>query len=245
MNYQIKPVFLGETTVDRSLYEYRYPVGESLRIAFGCFAVWAGDKIILVDSGIPVQDEIRRLELTFGYMDDPPSLGKQLKEMGINPEAVETIILTHLHWDHCWNLELFPNARIYVQRSELRHAIAPNPHEYAAYTLRKDTNCPGWFRALDQLELLEGDMQIAPGIRAITTPGHTPGSQSVLVDTAAGLYAIVSDFALTKRCYDECVMTGIFTSADDWYASYRKLRVYDPIVLSTHELSTYDQAVYG
>lgn len=246
MNYKIYPVWLGETQVDRHLYEYRYPGNEKIKAAFGCFLVKGNGRIILVDSGLPTQEEIRRIGFVFGYMEYAPYVVDELERMGVEPKDVDTIILTHLHWDHSWNLEKFPNARIYVQKEEMRHAVTPNPHERAAYGLTQNAEgCPNWFGCIGRIESLEGDYELTEGIWLVTTPGHTPGSQSVLVNTAEGVYGLISDFALTDRCYKECVLTGIFTSADDWYASYRKLHTINPIALTTHDSVTYTKKCYG
>lgn len=246
MNYKIYPIWLGSTHVDRSLYEYRAPGGEKIEAAFGCFLIKGNGHTILFDSGIPSQEEIHRCGFTFGYMDHAPYVIDELEKMGEKPEEVDTIILSHLHWDHSWNLEKFPNAKIYVQKEELRHAVAPLPHERAAYGLKPEVeNCPSWAAHISRMIPVDGDKDLYEGIRMITTPGHTTGSQSVVVDTADGQYALVSDFALTARCYDECVVTGIFSSADDWYYSYYKLRDIGAKVLCTHEPATYRQKCVG
>ena len=246
MNYKIFPIKLGTTKVDRSLYEYRYPVGEIIEMAFGCFLLQGNGKNILVDSGIPTQEEIRRIGFVFGYMDNAPYIMDELKKLGVDPEDVDTIILTHLHWDHSWNLSKFPAAQIYVQKRELSHAIVPNLHERPAYGLTQNVSgCPDWLGNIKRIIPLEGDCMVMDGIKVVTTPGHTPGSQSVLADTKDGQYVMVSDFALTERCFDECVLTGIFTSADDWYASYHKLRQINAKVLTTHGLSAYARKCYG
>lgn len=246
MKYKIIPLFMGKTKVDRSAFEYRHPIGEMVEDAFGCFAVKSQDEIILFDSGLPSQEEIHRIGLTFGYMENAPDVEEVFRKAGIVPEEIKTIVLSHLHWDHAWNLELFPNARILVQREEMRHAISPNKHERSAYTLSQNCEgCPGWLRGLSRMEALDGDCELRPGLRVITTPGHTPGSQSLLVDTEEGLYALVSDFALTERNYTECVPIAIFTSVDDWYASHRKLKALGAKILPTHEVSVYSRESYG
>ena len=246
MTYKIYPIRLGTTSVDRSLYEYRYPAGERIEVAYGCFLIKGNGKIILFDSGLPDQEEIHRIGLTFGYMDNPPQIMDELAKMGVKPEDVDAIIVSHLHWDHSWNMDKFPRAELYVQKREMEHAISPLPHERTAYGLAvNEPGCPSWLRVVSRLKALEGDAELFPGIRAVTTPGHTPGSQSALVATEDGCYALVSDFALTDRCYREGVLTGIFTSADDWYASYKKLRAIGPKVLTTHSPSTYAMECYG
>lgn len=245
-NYKIYPIRLGATKVDRSLYEYRAAGGEKIDAAYGCFLIRGNGRNLLFDSGIPDQEEIHRCGFVFGYMDHPPYVITELETLGVSPEDIDTIILSHLHWDHSWNLGKFPNARIYVQKKEMQHAVAPNPHERAAYGLIQGVpGCPCWVNYLNRIVPVDGDFELTEGIRLITTPGHTPGSQSALVDTEDGQYALVSDFALTDRCYRECIVTGIFTSAEDWYYSYNKLRKIDPKVITTHDMSSYRKKCLG
>ncbi len=245
--YKIYPIHLGTQQVQRSLYEYRYPGTEKIDVAYGCYLIRGNGKTILFDSGIPDQQEMHRIGYVFGYMDGAPYVLDELKKLGVEPEDVDTIIVSHLHWDHAWNLEKYPNAKIYIQKKELQHAVAPNPHERPAYGLTQGVpGNPGWFGSVHRIIPLNGDCEILEGIQVITTPGHTPGSQSAVVKTEVGPIALVSDFALTYRCYSECVLTGIFTSADEWYDSYDKIQKIQPaVVLTTHDLSSYARKCYG
>jgi glyoxylase-like metal-dependent hydrolase (beta-lactamase superfamily II) len=105
-----------------------------------------------------------------------------LREMGVAPEEVTDVILTHLHFDHGagvaepngdgWRL-LFPNAEHHVQRSQWCHALEPNPRDRASY-----------FR--DRLETMEregvlrlhkGPWTLGPGVELMVFDGHTPGQQ--------------------------------------------------------------------
>jgi N-acyl homoserine lactone hydrolase len=98
------------------------------------------------------------------------------------PRDVALVINTHLHFDHCGGNRLFPGVPIYVQRAERVAAREPG------YTL------PEWidFERAAYVEL-DGEAQIAPGVRVLPTPGHTPGHQSVLVDTDDGLVVVAGD----------------------------------------------------
>lgn len=246
MQYKIYPIHFGTSSVDRSQFEYRHPVGERIPSEFGCFAIKSDTETILFDSGIPQQDEIRRIGLHFGFMDDAPDIRECFLKAGVVPEEVSAIVLSHLHWDHSWNLDMFPNAKIYVQRKEMQHAIAPMPHERSAYTLSQGVEgCPGWLVGLNRMVPVDGDFELRPGLKMITTPGHTVGSQSLMVDTAEGLYALVSDLCLTDACWEECIVTGIFYDAQAWYDSYNKVRAYNPKVITTHSTRTYEKKVYG
>jgi glyoxylase-like metal-dependent hydrolase (beta-lactamase superfamily II) len=133
-------------------------------LRFRAFAIRLDDgRVILVDAGIGPADAPAA-----AWAPCPGRLPGSLAEAGIDPAEIGTVVLTHLHTDHIgWSVGgLFPNASVLLQRNELGW-ITPG--------LRS--------RLPDgQLVLLDGDSQLAAGVRVVATPGHTPGHQSVLVN---------------------------------------------------------------
>ncbi|HYZ76843.1 MAG TPA: N-acyl homoserine lactonase family protein [Gaiellaceae bacterium] len=107
------------------------------------------------------------------------------------PRDVALVINTHLHFDHCGGNRLFPGIPIHVQRRELEAAREPD------YTI------PEWvdFDGATYVEL-DGEAEIVPGVRVLPTPGHTPGHQSVLVDTDDGLVVVAGDVAYRWEDFD-------------------------------------------
>ncbi len=103
------------------------------------------------------------------------SLDGALAALGHRRSDVIGIAVCHLHFDHCGNDPLFPGVPIYAQRPE-----------YEA-TRQPDYTVPGWVDFPGATyELLAGDAEPWPGVHILSTPGHTPGHQSVLVDTEEG-----------------------------------------------------------
>jgi len=128
------------------------------------------------------------------------ALREALAPLGITPADIGCVILTHLHFDHAWNLELFPKARMLVQKEELVHALDPVPSQrlyYTRHTMEQllDRRRPA------QLELLEGDRELADGLTVLKTPGHTPGMQVTCVTTARGRVGLVSDLGEEYGCW--------------------------------------------
>lgn len=156
------------------------------------WALHDGMQWVLVDSGMPSAEEMQakwKVEARGGGVE---MLRGALAKIGVKPEQIGMLILSHLHFDHAWNLELFPQAQIVVQRTELFHAIDPVPTQRIYYAK------PSYLPLLDRrrpsgLRLIDGDMDLLPGLSVMLTPGHTPGLQVVLAKTTRGTVGLVSD----------------------------------------------------
>lgn len=105
-------------------------------------------------------------------------LNQRLKELGISPEEVTDVLLTHSHFDHAINWVNFPNANIYLSQTEMTWALQQPagktyvPELYIS-ALQNHAN----------LVLIEHDQQVLPGIKSLICPGHTPGSTVYVLDT--------------------------------------------------------------
>ena len=103
------------------------------------------------------------------------SAADALAELGMTPADIGLVINTHLHFDHCGQNAVFAHAACYVQRAELERAKVEAADLY------------DWFGFMNaRFELLDGDAEVLPGLKVITTPGHTVGHQSVVVQSADG-----------------------------------------------------------
>jgi N-acyl homoserine lactone hydrolase len=119
------------------------------------------------------------------------SVADALDELDLTPGDIGLVINTHLHFDHCGQNAVFKHAPFYVQRAELDRAR------------RESAPLAGWFDFMDaRFELLDGDAEVLPGLSVITTPGHTVGHQSVLVQSPGGAPdLLIGDAAYTPRQY--------------------------------------------
>jgi len=158
------------------------------------------DQNILIDAGNgdklgQKQREIVRLSHPHGTVQDA------LARIGLAASDINRVILTHLHSDHCGGATrldaggaiqpVYPNAQYVVQRREYQDASHPNERTRATYFADN-------FEPLvqsGQMILLDGDTQLAPGVRVVGTPGHTPGHMSVVLESAAQLALFTGDLA--------------------------------------------------
>ena len=247
MFYTIRPIFLGSMTGDKSGSLYRYPKGETIQIVYACFALCADGEIILVDSGLPSQEDIHGNHKPFRRMANAPDFMSAMANAGIDIGLIRTVILTHLHYDHCCNLRLLPNLeRVYAQKRELLYAVHPREDEIYYYSLLPECGKPEWTDALGKFELLDGDGDILPGIRVFLTPGHSPGSQSVLVQTKCGAHLLTGDYIALMDSYTKRIPNAIVNDLDEWYASYDKVKSLNVVrLLPGHDPVIFEQEVYG
>ncbi len=117
-----------------------------------------------------------------------------VQRLGVSPDSVTDVIISHVHWDHLDGADLFPNAQIWIQREEYEYYVSADgaPLHSAIDTL--DASMLARLKAAGHVKLVEGDGQeILPGIRAYTGGKHTYASQYVGVNTAKGTVVIASD----------------------------------------------------
>jgi N-acyl homoserine lactone hydrolase len=149
-----------------------------------------------------------------------------LAEHDLSPSDVRIVINSHLHFDHCGQNAVFKHAPFYVQRSELERAR------------NEKSDVSEWFDfAGARFELIDGDSQIAEGLRVVATPGHTVGHQSVIVDTPDGGAVMIGDAAFTADIYREgdkadlSSWRGQYDDRDAWSDSLHRLHGMQPHVV--------------
>jgi glyoxylase-like metal-dependent hydrolase (beta-lactamase superfamily II) len=117
----------------------------------------------------------RRILFDTGPYPYRPMLLGRLQRLGLTPADIDTVVLSHLHWDTATNADLFRNADILVHARELAYAETPAAHATGTQ--------PYLARALNRLRIrpVSGESELAPGLRVVELPGHTPGSIGLLV----------------------------------------------------------------
>lgn len=227
--YKIIPLNMGEYKCWASQVYYKTSPSEPEEdFVYGAFALQNNEtgEVIMVDAGNVPEDEFEQYKSVFHplcYVKGAPSLKQILEEKGIDPTKVNTVILTHLHMDHCYNVDLFPNAKVYIQKAELQHAVTPTKAEFSSYQVSAMPGLPVWMKAWGRIVCIDGDKKIADGVSVWLSPGHTPGSQMVFVDTKDGEYCIVGDNFYSQRHFDSGRMNGNFTNLEDWYKERERL----------------------
>ena len=222
----------GTQTQDKGFITYLTDMGQRIEIPVPIARI-EGPQKILVDTSFQSVErtcEVRHRKIVRGPEQEVLAA---LASAGARPEEIAIVIHTHLHYDHCGNNRLLPNARFFVQREELRYALAPTSFDATAYFAPSLGITPDYLGT--KFELLDGDAEIADGVRVITTPGHTPGHQSVIVSTAGGRYCITGDAVMWYENLEKRIPPGIHTSMIDCMASLERIAREANHVLPGHE----------
>jgi glyoxylase-like metal-dependent hydrolase (beta-lactamase superfamily II) len=156
------------------------------------YFVWLarnGNRTILIDLGFTPEAAAKRGRT---FLRSPLD---GLRVLGIDPQAIDTVIVTHFHYDHVGNHAAFPNARFHIQDREMAYATGrhmTHPRLRAAYD---PDDVAALVRAAyaERVIFHDGDWQAAPGVGVALIGGHTLGLQIVRVATARGNVVIASD----------------------------------------------------
>jgi glyoxylase-like metal-dependent hydrolase (beta-lactamase superfamily II) len=161
--------------------------------------VRAGGQTILIDTGLGDKLDAKMRE-QWGLEHPHGTLTDGLQRLDLTPDAIDLVINTHLHGDHCAGNTVFTedggiaaafNTEYVVQRGEYEEAMHPNERTRATYY-------PVNYYPLEvsgQLRLIEGDTEIVPGITGVVTPGHTDWHMSILFEDGGESALFLSDLA--------------------------------------------------
>ena len=171
---------------------------------------------VLVDTGCRGPDEVLN-----DWRVVNRSVADALAGLDMTPADIDLVINTHLHFDHCGQNAVFSHAPCCVQRTELDRAKRESP------------DLDDWFGFMNaRWELLDGDIEILPGLSVITTPGHTVGHQCVVVATGGQADLLIGDAAYTPHQFagppDKDVLPGQASNLVAWRGSLDRIRSLEP-----------------
>lgn len=190
--------------VPKTLWEKRAPADgrNRIRLAANSLLVRTAGKTILVETGNGTKWD-PKLRNIYGIQEGDP-LQESLARVGVNRESVDMVINTHLHFDHCGgnthvidgrDVPSFPNAQYVVQRAELEHAMNPTERDRASYF--PDRFVP--VKEAGQWRLVDGDVEIVPGISVVRIPGHNADIQAVKISSGNRTVMYVADMLPTRH----------------------------------------------
>jgi glyoxylase-like metal-dependent hydrolase (beta-lactamase superfamily II) len=190
---------------EKSRFTYMHNFGEKVDIPYVSWLIQGEGRTIVVDAGCSAEaykEHIRGDEPLmlagekFADVVDVKPIEGHFADRGLSFDDVDTFIQTHLDWDHCMNTSKFRKARILIQRAEWE--------KIPAHPLFKSTYAPAYvYEQIGRLnvEFVEDDVEVAKGVQILFTPGHSPGGQSVAIDTDDGTYVIAGMCTIRDNFY--------------------------------------------
>ncbi len=175
-----------------------------IRLGLGCLLVKTPrGKWALVDTGLSDKYERDPKFLKIYAVERPRTLLHALKDHGLTPADISLVVNTHLHFDHCGGntiedggrlVPAFPNARYIIQKDEWHDATHPHERNQASY-LRENFEVP---ESSGRMELIDGDVELEPGFKAVRSGGHTRGHQCALVESEGDAALFLGDLIPTR-----------------------------------------------
>ncbi len=189
--------------VPKTLWSKKTPADESNRVemAFNCYVIRTGDHTILVETGEGGKmDEKARARMKLAPVHRP--LAEIIAARGIDPEAIDIVVNTHLHFDHCGGNTViagdtvrpaFPRARYYTRRGEWEHAHERHVRDSVSYL---DVNYDPLVDA-GRMELIADDREIVPGVQLHLAPGHNRDMMMLTASSEGKTFCFFSDLIPT------------------------------------------------
>jgi glyoxylase-like metal-dependent hydrolase (beta-lactamase superfamily II) len=250
MAVQIHPLNTGYISLDKGAYVTGGSCyGQEITVPTNAFLVRADGENILVDTGM-APTERADWHHAGSYQPEGFRIDQRLAELGVEPGDIGAIVFTHLHWDHCFHLEMFSRAELWVHSRELAFARDPHVLYLKSYESPKLGVQPPFhdaeFRTVDDEHALNRRITMFP------TPGHCPGHQSVAVETDGGVYVIAGDavFADANLEPDEhrglpFTPMGRYVNVFEMYDSMGEIMRRADKVLTGHGTGVFDQPVWS
>ncbi len=202
--YVIHPIVCGLNATDQGIMTYQREYGKRIHIPIYVYFL-EGERKVLIDTGLEEFMVDPAVERELGIATEGFEEG--LERLGVDPGEIEIIVHTHLHNDHCENDALCPRAVLYVQKRELEFCRDPHPLDH-----RYDED----YITDHEIVELEGDAEVVPGVRVLLSDGHTPGGQSVIVDTPESGRVLITGFCCNEKNFPDtgpAICPGVHTDA--------------------------------
>jgi N-acyl homoserine lactone hydrolase len=214
---------------DESVWTPGENVGSSIEFSSTCWLIKHGNEWLLWDAGVPesAHNDPRGWstlpKLIVYHLDK--TLTDQLAEIGLKPADLGLVAISHTHGDHIGNVGLFPNSTIMMQRAEYNWINSPNgPNDNVNQLMALARELLGTPK---NLQLIDGDTDVYGdgSVTLVSTPGHTPGHQSLLVHLKnSGFIVLSGDVVHSQENFEKNLVPSLNTDKAQSIASMEKIR---------------------
>jgi glyoxylase-like metal-dependent hydrolase (beta-lactamase superfamily II) len=203
--YEIYALWLGERMADNARFMYLTHPERQTTIFYYLWLIKSREETIVVDTGFSPEAAQRRGLANYAHPLE------RLAQIRVNPMSIQTLIVSHLHWDHFATPEYFPQATFYLQEREAHFFTGPFAR-YSVFNQFVDAESIEKMVTLNyqgRIQFLDGTKEILPGLKVHLTGGHTPGHQIVEVSTIKGQAILGIDACHLYRNLEEMIPGGV------------------------------------
>lgn len=229
-------------------YDEKIPMHEGSTMAgvrqpVPVYLITGGEKIILIDTGLGSPEELlnayheQRLEI-FCHQKPEWEIISALNNVSITPDDIDIVFHTHLHFDHIGNNEYFKRARFMVPSEEMSWALNPPHHGGSGPYLHQFSKHVQ--NVLDQIELLDYEGDIIPGVKYFRLGAHSPGFTAVAVNTNAGRVVLAGDIMIDNFNIKYNWPAGFYYRLDEFETAYNRIRKEADIIIPGHDWKVWD-----
>jgi N-acyl homoserine lactone hydrolase len=202
----------NNAALDQSRWSPGVNVGKPIELSDNCYLIQHGAQWLLWDTGYPDAIIDKPVITPVGTATRSKTLAAQLAEIGVKPTDIQWVAVSHTHGDHVGNVDLFPGATLLIQKAELDWAFAPGK--------------PAPFQRERPIRPLEGDLDVFGdgSVTLLSTPGHTPGHQSLLVRLPrTGWILLSGDVTHFRENWEARRVPSINSNAEQTQASLQRV----------------------
>lgn len=247
---KIYPIETGRfLEMQKTNFTYTRNQGEKIQASVLMFLIATPKTLIVVDTGASTAEWAAKHHHPMLRTEDMVP-ENAVRNLGFDPLDVSVIINTHLHWDHASNNDIFPNAKIYVQKRELEYAQNPLPIHYTYYESQHIGLQLPWLGSLDRMIALEDDFNVDEGVDIIFLPGHTPGFQGVSVQTEDGEFLLAGDCIPLYENWEpvgfyEYLPSGIHCNLFEYYHTLKRIKEMNIPIIPGHDIKVLKNRRFG
>jgi len=249
MSLKIIPILTGHIGSYMNNQVLGRQMGQKVLVPAVAWYIEGAEKKVLVDTGMCDTERANRWHHEGSVQKEGEPIHEALRSRGLKAEDIDIVIFTHLHWDHCANMRRFTRATFIAHEREVEFARDPLPPYYRSYEAPILGITPP-FQGVS-FQLVDSEAEILPGIRVYPTPGHSPGHQSVLVETDEGPYTIAGDAVF---CFENLqgdpahhlkyLPIGRYVNLFELWDSMEEMAKRSKFVLPGHDSRVFDREVY-
>ena len=230
----------GTMLIDRSQLLWNVDCGVRLRFPIYGVLIDHPEGLFLFDTGYDFEHVQRVFAIEEPIQQPGETVPEQVALCGYGPGDIKYIINSHLHFDHVGGNRHFPAATTLVHKRELRQAKVPESFERYSYS-DQSFDHPNV-----RYELLEGDTEIARGLRLFETPGHTVGHYSLVIEmTSRPPMLLTGDAAYSMESIEREIISGFHNDPTAGVRSIKRLRTlakqYEAELFVPHDMEAYQR----